>query len=47
MTGYGSFLGDLNIFKAQCFAIIANKIGELRDEDMRKAQLKMKSKGRK
>jgi len=42
MMGCGSFLGDLDTFKAQCFAIISNKLGEMRDKDMKAAQAKMK-----
>jgi len=46
MMGFGTPLGDLDVFKAQCFAILSNKIGEMRDKDMKEATAKMKSKRR-
>ena len=44
--GFGTFLGDLDVFKAACFSIIENRIAEMRDEDMKKASLKAKSSAR-
>ena len=46
MMGFGTLLGDLDIFKAQCFAVIANEIGEMRDKDMKDSAAKMRSKSR-
>jgi hypothetical protein len=42
MMGIATFLGDLDIIKAQCFSIISNKLNEIREDDMKKANSKIR-----